>query len=96
MEWAGLSMALGAFLLGMLLSGAKFKHRLEEIVSSLKLALLDLFFIAVGMSMDLRILAHAGWFMILRVIFIASVESVASVSGQLSAKRPVFANSSES
>jgi hypothetical protein len=32
----------------------------------LKLALLDLFFIAVGMSMDLGILAHAGWFMILR------------------------------
>lgn len=33
MEWAGLSMALGAFLLGMLLSGSEFKHRLELIVS---------------------------------------------------------------
>jgi glutathione-regulated potassium-efflux system ancillary protein KefC len=76
MEWAGLSMALGAFLLGMLLSGAEFKHRLEEIVSPLKLALLDLFFIAVGMSMDLGILAHAGWIMIFRVIFIILLKAI--------------------
>lgn len=76
MEWAGLSMALGAFLLGMLLSGAEFKHRIEEIVSPLKLALLDLFFIAVGMSMDLGILAQAGWIMILRVIVIILVKTI--------------------
>ncbi len=76
MEWAGLSMALGAFLLGMLLSGAEFKHRLEEIVSPLKLALLDLFFIAVGMSMDLGILAQAGWIMIVRVVVIIMVKTI--------------------
>ncbi len=76
MEWAGLSMALGAFLLGMLLSRAEFKHRVEEIVNPLKLALLDLFFIAVGMSMDLGILAQAGWIMILRVIFIILIKAI--------------------
>ena len=47
-----------------------------EIVSPLKLALLDLFFIAVGMSMDLGILAHAGWIMIFRVIFIILLKAI--------------------
>jgi len=76
MEWAGLSMALGAFLLGMLRSRAEFKHQVEEIVSPLKLALLDLFFIAVGMSMDLGILAQVGWIMILRVIVIILIKAI--------------------
>lgn len=76
MEWAGLSMALGAFLLGMLLSGSDFRHRLESIVSPLKSALLDLFFIAVGMSMDLGILAHTGWIMILRVVVVILVKAI--------------------
>jgi glutathione-regulated potassium-efflux system ancillary protein KefC len=76
MEWAGLSMALGTFLLGMLLSGSEFKHRLESIVSPLKLALLDLFFVAVGMSIDLGILAHTGWIMIPRVIFIILIKVI--------------------
>jgi glutathione-regulated potassium-efflux system ancillary protein KefC len=76
MEWAGLSMALGAFLLGMLLSGSAFRYRIESIVSPLKAALLDLFFIAVGMSMDLGILAQAGWIMIFRVIVILLVKTI--------------------
>jgi glutathione-regulated potassium-efflux system ancillary protein KefC len=76
MEWAGLSMALGAFFLGMLLSGSEFKHRVEQIVSPLKSALLDMFFISVGMSMNLKILGQEGWRMILHVIAIVVVKTM--------------------
>jgi glutathione-regulated potassium-efflux system protein KefB len=76
MEWAGLSMALGAFILGMLLSGSEFKHRIETIVSPLKSALLDMFFISVGMSMNLGILSQAGWQMIVRVIAILMLKTI--------------------
>jgi len=59
-ECAGLSMALGAFVLGMMLSGSAFQQRIEAIVGPLKHALLDLFFIAVGMSLDVGLLADRG------------------------------------
>jgi len=59
-ECAGLSMALGAFVLGMMLSGSAFQQRIEAIVGPLKHALLDLFFIAVGMSLDVGLLAERG------------------------------------
>ncbi|MEX2497363.1 MAG: monovalent cation:proton antiporter-2 (CPA2) family protein [Wenzhouxiangellaceae bacterium] len=51
-EWAGLSMALGAFLAGVLLSDSEFRHELEAGVEPFKGLLLGLFFIAVGMSID--------------------------------------------
>ena len=76
MEWVGLSMALGAFLLGMFLSGSDFRQRIDSIVSPLKAALLDLFFIAVGMSMNLQILVQVGWIMILRVVVILLVKTL--------------------
>ena len=53
-------MALGAFVLGMMLSGSAFQQRIEAIVGPLKHALLDLFFIAVGMSLDVGLLADRG------------------------------------
>jgi len=59
-EEAGLSMALGAFLIGMLLSQSEFQRQIDEMVQPLKQALLDLFFIAVGMSIDLGLLADRG------------------------------------
>jgi len=51
-EWAGLSMALGAFLAGLLLSDSEFRHELEAGIEPFKGLLLGLFFIAVGMSID--------------------------------------------
>jgi len=53
-------MALGAFVLGMMLSGSAFQQRIEAIVGPIKHALLDLFFIAVGMSLDVGLLAERG------------------------------------
>ncbi len=56
MQWVGLSMALGAFLGGVLLATSEYKHELETDVGPFKGLLLGLFFMAVGMSMDFHTL----------------------------------------
>ena len=54
MQWGGLSMGLGAFLAGVLLADSEFRHELEAQIEPFKGLLLGLFFIAVGMSIDLK------------------------------------------
>ncbi len=56
MEWVGLSMALGAFLAGVLLADSEYRHELEANIEPFKGLLLGLFFIAVGMSANLGLL----------------------------------------
>jgi glutathione-regulated potassium-efflux system ancillary protein KefC/glutathione-regulated potassium-efflux system protein KefB len=56
MEAVGLSMALGAFLAGVLLADSEYRHALEADIEPFKGLLLGLFFIAVGMSVDLGLL----------------------------------------
>lgn len=56
MELAGLSMALGAFLAGVLLADSEYRHELETDIEPFKGLLLGLFFIAVGMSIDFGVL----------------------------------------
>ncbi|MBS3744481.1 MAG: monovalent cation:proton antiporter-2 (CPA2) family protein [Wenzhouxiangellaceae bacterium] len=63
-EWAGLSMALGAFLAGVLLSESEFRHELEAGVEPFKGLLLGLFFIAVGMSIDFGRLIAEPWLIV--------------------------------
>jgi glutathione-regulated potassium-efflux system protein KefB len=55
MQMGGLSMALGAFLAGVLLADSEFRHELESQIEPFKGLLLGLFFIAVGMSINLKI-----------------------------------------
>jgi len=55
MQRAGLSMALGAFLAGMLLADSEYRHEAEASIEPFKGLLLGLFFIAVGMSADLGV-----------------------------------------
>jgi len=52
----GLSMALGAFLAGMLLSETEFRHQTEAVIKPFENILLGLFFVSVGMLLDLRLL----------------------------------------
>ena len=52
----GLSMALGAFLAGMLLSETEFRHETEAVIKPFQDILLGLFFVSVGMLLDLRVL----------------------------------------
>ena len=60
MQLGGLSMAMGAFLAGVLLSESTFRHQLEADIEPFRGILLGLFFLAVGMSLDLAVVA-ANW-----------------------------------
>jgi len=54
----GLSMSLGAFLAGVLLADSEYRHELEAAIEPFKGLLLGLFFISVGMSVDLGVVVH--------------------------------------
>ena len=54
----GLSMALGAFLAGMMLAESEYRHQVESAVRPFRELLLGLFFISVGMLLDVRLLFH--------------------------------------
>lgn len=53
MNWLGLSAALGAFIAGMVLADSEYRHQLERDIEPFKALLLGLFFISVGMSLNL-------------------------------------------
>ncbi len=55
MEHVGLSMAMGAFLAGVMLAESNFRHELEADIEPFRGVLLGLFFMAVGMSLDLKL-----------------------------------------
>lgn len=65
---AGLSMALGAFLAGLLLSKTEFRHQIESDIDPFKGLLLGLFFMTVGMSIDLGAVADRAGLTALSVI----------------------------
>jgi len=58
MHQSGLSMALGAFIMGMLLSGSRYNLQIRAHIEPYKGMLMTLFFVAVGMSIDLGALAE--------------------------------------
>ena len=77
MNLGGLSMAMGAFLAGVLLSESSFRHQLEADVEPFRAILLGLFFLSVGMSLDLGVVA-ADWQVIVGgVIAFMAVKAVA-------------------
>ncbi len=77
MNLGGLSMAMGAFLAGVLLSESSFRHQLEADVEPFRAILLGLFFLSVGMSLDLGVVL-ADWQVIVGgVIAFMAVKAVA-------------------
>ncbi|MEM8770519.1 MAG: monovalent cation:proton antiporter-2 (CPA2) family protein [Pseudomonadota bacterium] len=60
-QWAGLSMALGAFLAGVLLADSSYKHQIEADIEPFRGLLLGLFFISIGMRLDLGVIAENWW-----------------------------------
>jgi len=67
MQLGGLSMAMGAFLAGVLLSESTFRHQLEADIEPFRGILLGLFFLGVGMSLDLSVVAANFGLVILAV-----------------------------
>ena len=57
-EWAGLSLALGAFVAGMLISETEYRYMVEEDIKPFRDVLLGLFFISIGMMLDLQAIAN--------------------------------------
>lgn len=68
---AGLSMVLGAFLAGMLISETEYRYRVEEDIKPFRDVLLGLFFVTVGMMLDLALVR--GAFALVLVLFIALI-----------------------
>lgn len=64
MQQAGMSMALGAFLAGLLLSESHFRHELEADIEPFRGLLMGLFFMSVGMSIDVRLVLDNALFLI--------------------------------
>ncbi|MDQ2972054.1 MAG: monovalent cation:proton antiporter-2 (CPA2) family protein [Pseudomonadota bacterium] len=61
MQLAGISMALGTFLAGVLLADSEYRHELESNIAPFEGLLLGLFFIAVGMGVDLHLILAHPW-----------------------------------
>jgi glutathione-regulated potassium-efflux system protein KefB len=68
MQFGGLSMAMGAFLAGVLLSESTFRHQLEADIEPFRGILLGLFFLGVGMALDLPVIAENAGLIALAVI----------------------------
>lgn len=64
-EKAGLSMALGAFVAGMLISETQYKHQVEEDIKPFRDVLLGLFFITVGMLLNIRLVMENWWIVLI-------------------------------
>ena len=94
-EHAGLSMALGAFLGGVLLAESEYRHEIEAAIEPFKGLLLGLFFIAVGMSADFAVLAARPWvvFGLIAGLFVVKgivLWLIARHAGFPRAERPLF------
>lgn len=80
-QWFGLSMALGAFLAGMMLGESEYKHQLEADIRPYRDILLGLFFITVGMKLDVSLLLSSPFsllglmisFMLVKVLVIKTL-----------------------
>ncbi len=95
MQFVGLSMALGAFLGGVLLAESEYRRELETDIEPFKGLLLGLFFIAVGMTIDFGVLlAHPGRMALLVAGFMAAkaavIYAMARAMGLPYQERPVF------
>jgi glutathione-regulated potassium-efflux system ancillary protein KefC len=95
MQFVGLSMALGAFLAGVLLAESEYRRELETDIEPFKGLLLGLFFIAVGMSIDFGVLLQSPWliagivmaFMGLKAVVIYAIARMMKLPYQ---DRPIF------
>ncbi|MGF1910174.1 glutathione-regulated potassium-efflux system protein KefB [Vibrio kasasachensis] len=76
MKQLGLSMALGAFIAGVLLAESEYRHELEIAIEPFKGLLLGLFFIAVGMAVNLGLLAHQPWVILISVLLLVTIKGL--------------------
>jgi len=79
-ELAGLSLALGAFIAGMLISETEYKHQVETDIRPFHDVLLGLFFISIGMLLDWRLVLER-WPLVLVLLVLPTLFKAALVAG---------------
>src|SRR2546423_8564544 len=75
MQVAGMSMALGAFLAGVLLAESSYRHELEADIEPFRGLLLALFFMGVGMTIDMRIVMANLWLVVAAALVITLLKA---------------------
>lgn len=80
MEFAGLSVTLGAFLAGVMLAGSEYRHEIESHIQPYKGLLLGLFFMGIGMSVDLSLLWNEAMLVIGAVAVLLLVKGLILVA----------------
>jgi glutathione-regulated potassium-efflux system ancillary protein KefC/glutathione-regulated potassium-efflux system protein KefB len=76
MQYAGMSMVLGAFIAGMLLADSEYRHQLEADIAPFKGLLLGLFFIAVGMLVNVGLLLEVPGRVLIIVALLMAVKAL--------------------
>jgi CPA2 family monovalent cation:H+ antiporter-2 len=71
---AGLSLALGAFLAGMLISETEYRYRVEDEIKPFRDVLLGLFFVTVGMMLDLRLVLDHAWLVLVLLVLLVGLK----------------------
>ncbi|GGC04995.1 monovalent cation:proton antiporter family protein [Pseudoduganella buxea] len=79
-ERAGLSLALGAFVAGMLISETEYKHQVEEDIKPFRDVLLGLFFITVGMLLNVQVVMD-NWWLVLVLLIVPVLMKFALIAG---------------
>jgi len=69
-ERAGLSLALGAFVAGVLISETEYRYQVEEDIKPFRDVLLGLFFVTIGMLLDMRVVVENGWPSVLLIVLV--------------------------
>ncbi len=88
-ELAGLSLALGAFLAGMLIAETEYRQQVEEDIKPFRDILLGLFFVTIGMKLDLRVVANNPMLvLVLSVVPVAFKFALVAVLGRLFGAAP--------
>jgi monovalent cation:H+ antiporter-2, CPA2 family len=75
-ELAGLSLALGAFVAGMLISETEYRLQVEEDIKSFRDVLMGLFFVTIGVKLDLHILVGLWWQVLLALTGLLLIKSI--------------------
>jgi len=75
MQKAGMSMALGAFLAGVLLAESNYRHELEADIEPFRGLLLALFFMGIGMSIDLAVVRANLWLILVAAVVITALKA---------------------
>ncbi|MFV7783269.1 monovalent cation:proton antiporter-2 (CPA2) family protein [Shewanella marisflavi] len=91
-QWLGLSMALGAFIAGMLLGESQYKRQLEADIRPFRDLLMGLFFISIGMLLDFS-LVLAFWWQVLLLVVAVIITKALIVFGLLRAAKESFRTS---